>query len=62
MTLILTLKVTEFPDAVWQEGSPYRDEENKKKIIQIGRTVPELFKFEISMTLTLTFKVIVGQI
>ena len=30
MTLILTLKVTEFPDAVWQEGSLQGDEEDKK--------------------------------
>ena len=26
----MTLKVTDFPDAVWQEGSPGPDEENKK--------------------------------
>ena len=43
LTLILTLKIAEFPDGVWQEGSPRRDEENKKKFIQIGRPVRELF-------------------
>ena len=26
----MTLKVTEFPDAIWQEGSLQGDEENKK--------------------------------
>ena len=30
MTLILTLKVMEFPDTIWQEGSPRPDEDNKK--------------------------------
>ena len=42
MTLNLTLKVTEFPEAVRQEGRPRPDEENKKKFIQIGRPVREL--------------------
>ena len=44
MTLNLTLKIAEFPDAVWQEGSPRRGEENKKKFIRIGRPVPEQFR------------------
>ena len=44
MTLNLTLKVAEFPDALWQEGSPRRGEENKKKFIRIGRPVPEQFR------------------
>ena len=58
----MTLEVMEFPDTIWQEGSLQGDEENKKKIIQIGRTVPDLSKFQILMTLILTFKIIVGQI
>ena len=51
MTLILTLKVTGFPDAVWQEGNPRTDEQNKKKFIQIGRAVRELFNIVYSVYL-----------
>ena len=54
MTLILTLKVTEFPDAVRQEDSPGPDEENKKKFIKIGRAVRELFNGLICVTCSLT--------
>ena len=50
MTLILTLKVMDFPDAVRQEGSPGPAEENKKKFIQIGRAVLELINRIICVT------------
>ena len=55
LTLILTLKVTEFPDAVRQEGSPGPDEEIKK-IIQIGRTVRELLNRIVGVTYLPTYK------
>ena len=58
----MTLKVTEFPDAAWQEGSLQGDEENKKKFMQMGQAVPQLFNFGILMTLKVNFKVIVDEI
>ena len=51
----MTLKVTDFPDAVWQDGSPRRAEENKKNFIQIGRAVREILNGKVRKTLRVDF-------